>query len=285
MQYKDYYKIIGLSKNSTQDEIKSAYRKLAHKYHPDISKERDAEGKFKELVEAYKVLKDSQKRADYNKLISNWKVDDDINTFSNSLGRLFGWNPTQQGLHARGQDSHSKIYINLDDIVQGSTYNIHLSTPERDAQNHVQTKHKSLNIKIPKGIKPGQYIRLSGQGAPGSGGGQAGDLLLEIALNDHPLYRVSETDIYLDLPVTPLEAKLGTKIKVPTPKGVINLIIPPKSQQGSKLRLKGYGLPGEIPGNFLVILKIVLPSKNAEQAKIAYKKMQQQINDIVSKFC
>lgn len=285
MQYKDYYKILGLSKDSSQDEIKSAYRKLAHKYHPDISKERDAEAKFKELVEAYKVLKDSQKRADYNKLIPNWKAGGDVNAFSNFFGKLFGWNRAQQGPHARGQDSHAKIYINLDDSIQGSTYNIYLSTPEIDAQSHVQIKHKSLNIKIPKGIKPGQYIRLSGQGDLGSKDGKAGDLLLEIAFNDHPLYRVSETDIYLDLPVTPLEAKLGTKIKVPTPKGVVNLTIPPKSQHGSKLRLKGYGLPGKIPGNFLVILKIVLSSKNTEQAKMTYKKMQQQINNIVSKFC
>lgn len=279
MPYKDYYNVMGLSKDSTEDEIKYAYHKLAHKYHPDISKERDAESKFKELVEAYKVLKDSKKRANYDKLISDWEVGGgDVNVFSDYFGELFGLNPVQHGLHARGQDRHEKIYINLEDSIQGSTCNIYLSTPEIDAQRHVQIKHKSLNVIIPKGIKSGEHIRLPGQGDPGSGGGIAGDLLLEITFNDHPLYRVSDTDIYLDLPVTPLEAKFGTTIKVPTPKRVVNLIIPPKSKQGSKLRLKGCGLPAKIPGDFLVILKICLPSENTEEAKIAYKIMQEQIN-------
>lgn len=306
MQYKDYYKIMGLSRNSTQNEIKRAYRKLARKYHPDVSKERDAEAKFKELGEAYEVLQDPQKRAVYDRLDTNWKAGEDFtpppnwnegfefkgggftggdaNSFSNFFEQLFGrtgFHPVdreQHGFHAKGQDIHTKVYIDLEDSIQGATRNISLSTPEMDAQGYVQVKHRSLNIKIPKGIKPGQHIRLSGQGDPGSGGGKPGDLLLEIAFNNHPLYRISETDIYMDLPVTPWEAKLGAKIKVPTPEGIVDLKIPPHSGQGSKLRLKGHGLPAKTPGDFYVVLQIALPPANSEEAKAAYKKMQQEFD-------
>ncbi len=305
MQYKDYYKIMGLPRNSTQDEVKRAYRKLARKYHPDVSKERDAEAKFKELGEAYEVLKDPEKRAAYDRLGSNWKAGEDFRpppnwdegfefkggftgagggAFSDFFEQLFGRagfhaaNQGQPGFHMRGQDSHAKIYINLEDSIHGATRNISLSTPEMDAQGYVQVKHRSLNIKIPKGIKPGQHIRLAGQGAPGSGGGKPGDLLLEIAFNNHYLYRFSDTDIYLDLPVTPWEAMLGAKIKVPTPEGSVDLKIPPNSRQGSKLRLKGRGLPAKTPGDFFVVLQIALPPANTEHAKAVYRTMQQELD-------
>ena len=301
MQYKDYYNIMGLSRNANEDEIKRAYRKLARKYHPDVSKEQNAEAKFKELGEAYEVLKDPQKRAAYDRLGTNWKAGEDFRpppkwdegfefrggeagVFSDFFEQLFGragFRPSGRGpadFHVRGQDSHAKIYINLEDSIQGATRNISLSTPETDAQGYVQVKNRSLNVKIPKGIKPGQHIRLAGQGAPGSGGGKAGDLLLEIAFNNHPLYRVSDTDIYLDLPVTPWEAALGAKIKVPTPEGRVDLKIPPNSRQGSKLRLKGRGLPAQTPGDFLVVLQIVLPTANTERAKEIYRTLQQELD-------
>ncbi|MDP1969882.1 MAG: DnaJ C-terminal domain-containing protein [Methylobacter sp.] len=306
MQYKDYYKIMGLSRNSTQDEIKRAYRKLARKYHPDVSKERDAEAKFKELGEAYEVLKDPQKRAAYDRLGTNWKAGEDFrpppnwdegfefkgggfaggdagafSDFFEQLSGRAGFRPSghePHQFHARGQDTHAKIYVDLEDSVRGTTRNISLSAPEMDAQGHVQVKHRSLNIKIPKGVKPGQHIRLSGQGDPGSGGGKSGDLLLEIAFNAHSLYRVSETDIYLDLPVTPWEAALGAKIKVPTPEGNIDLKIPPNSRQGSKLRLKGRGLPAKTPGDFFVVLQIALPPASTERAKAIYRTMQQELD-------
>ncbi|MFA6162740.1 MAG: DnaJ C-terminal domain-containing protein [Methylobacter sp.] len=303
MQYKDYYKIMGLSRAASQDEIKRAYRKLARKYHPDVSKEKDAEAKFKELGEAYEVLQDPQKRAAYDRLGTNWKAGEDFRpppnwdegfefrggftgggAFSDFFEQLFGragFRPAdreQRSFHMRGQDSHAKIYIDLEDSIQGATRNISLSTPEMDAQGYVQVKHRSLNIKIPKGIKPGQHIRLAGQGAPGSGGGKAGDLLLEIAFHNHPLYRVSETNIYLELPVTPWEAALGAKIKVPTPEGSVDLKIPPNSRQGSKLRLKGRGLPAKTPGDFFVVLQIALPPANTERAKAIYQKMQQELD-------
>ncbi len=305
MQYKDYYKIMGLARDASQDDVKRAYRKLARKYHPDVSKEQDAEAKFKELGEAYEVLKDPEKRAAYDQLGANWKAGQDFRpppnwdegfefkgggftndgadaAYSDFFEQLFGQSGChsagkhQQGFHARGQDSHAKIHIDLEDSFHGVTRNITLSAPEMDAQGHVQVKHRTLNIKIPKGVKPGQHIRLTGQGNPGLGGGQAGDLFLEIAFNDHSRYRVSETDVYLDLPIAPWEAALGAKIKVPTPEGSVDLKIPPNSKQGSKLRLKGRGLPSRVPGDFFVVLQIALPPADTELAKELYRNMQEQ---------
>jgi curved DNA-binding protein len=307
MQYKDYYKIMDLSRDASQDEIKRAYRKLARKYHPDVSKEANAEAKFKELGEAYEVLKDPEKRAAYNQLGADWKsgqefkpppnwdegfefkgggfTGGDAGDFSDFFEQMFGRagfqsasTGRQSGEHLRGQDSHAKIHIDLEDSYRGATRTISLSTPEMNAQGQLQVKHRSLNVKIPKGVKPGQHIKLAGQGNPGLGTGQAGDLFLEIAFNTHPLYRVSETDVYLDVPVTPWEAALGTKIKVPMPEGSVDLKIPPNSRQGSKLRLAGRGLPTKTPGDFFVVLQVVLPPATTDQAKAAYQNMQQALD-------
>lgn len=305
MQYKDYYKIMGLPRDASQDEIKRAYRKLARKFHPDVSKEKDAEAKFKELGEAYEVLKDPKKREAYDKLGSNWKAGEDFRpppnweqsfefktggdagVFSDFFEQLFGragfrqagrGAGPQHGFQARGQDSHAKIYIDLEDSFHGASRSVSLNAQVLDRQGNMQLKQRSLNIKIPKGVKPGQHIRLSGQGEPGFGGGKPGDLLLEIAFNNHPLYRVSDTDIYLDLPVAPWEAALGAKIKVPTPEGPVDLKIPPNSRQGGKLRLKGRGLPAKTPGDFFVVLQIALPPADTDRAKAAYQKMQQELD-------
>lgn len=304
MQYKDYYSIMGLSRDANQDEIKRAYRKLARKFHPDVSKEPNAEAKFKELGEAYEVLKDPEKRAAYDQLGANWKAGEDFrpppnwdegfefkgggftngdaSAYSDFFEQLFGQSifrsAREQAAHARGQDSHAKIHIDLEDSFHGATRNISLSSPETDAQGHVQLKHRSLNIKIPKGIKSGQHIRLASQGNPGLGKGAAGDLFLEIVFNKHPLYRVVETDIYLDLPVSPWEAALGAKIKVPTPEALVDLKIPSNSKQGSKLRLSGRGLPAKTPGDFYVVLQIALPAADSDKAKALYQQMQQQLD-------
>lgn len=307
MKYKDYYQVMGLSRDANQDEIKRAYRKLARKYHPDVSKEADAEAKFKELGEAYEVLKDPEKRAAYNQLGANWKTGQDFkpppnwdegfefkgggftggdaSDFSDFFEQLFG----RAGFHnadterhfgerLRGQDSHAKILIDLEDSYHGATRTVSISTPEMNANGQLQVKHRNLNIKIPKGVTPGQHIKLKGQGNPALGSGQAGDLFLEIAFNNHPLYRVSETDVYLDLPITPWEAALGAKIKIPTPEGKVDLKIPPNSKQGSKLRLAGRGLPGKVSGDFFVMLQIVLPPANTEQEKAIYQNMQQTLD-------
>jgi curved DNA-binding protein len=307
MEFKDYYKIMGLARDSSQDDVKRSYRKLARKFHPDVSKEKDAEAKFKELGEAYEVLKDPEKRAAFDQLGANWKNGQDFKpppnwdegfefkgggftnndrsaAYSDFFEQLFGQTGGQPGgryrqsFHERGQDSHAKIHIDLEASFQGATQNITLSTPEVDAQGHVQIKHRTLSVKIPKGVKPGQHIRLTGQGNPGLGSGQAGDLFLEIEFNNHSLYRVAETDIFLNLPITPWEAALGAKIKVPTPEGFIDLKIPPNSKQGSKLRLKGRGLPTREPGDFFVMLQIVLPQADTEAAKAVYRNMHEQLD-------
>jgi curved DNA-binding protein len=307
MEFKDYYNIMGLTRDASQDDVKRSYRKLARKFHPDVSKEQDAEAKFKEVGEAYEVLKDPEKRAAYDQLGANWKNGQDFRpppnwdegfefkgggftndgagaAYSDFFEQLFGQagghtsDRRQQGFQARGQDSHAKIHIDLEDSFHGATRNVTLSTPETDARGHVQVKHRTLTVKIPKGVKPGQHIRLAGQGNPGLGSGQAGDLFLEIAINNHLLYRVAEADIYLNLPITPWEAALGAKIKVPTPEGNIDLKVPPNSKQGSKLRLKGRGLPTQEPGDFFVVLQIVLPPADTESAKAVYLNMQEQLD-------
>ena len=306
MQYKDYYQIMGVERNATQEEIKRAYRKLARKYHPDVSKDPDAETKFKELGEAYEVLKDSEKRAAYDQLGSNWRAGQEfkpppdwskqyefhaadfseagLGDFSEFFSQLFGQHGFAQGAGAghrsrsRGQDSIAKIHIDLEDSYNGATRNITLSIPSVDAKGQVHAKQKTLNVKIPKGIKSGQHIRLSGQGSPGAGGSPPGDLLLEIAFNKHPIYHVNGADIHLELPVTPWEAALGAKVKVPTPAGPAELKIPPDSKQGSKFRLTGKGLPTKTPGDFFVTLKIALPPAASDKAKAVYRNMQEELD-------
>ncbi len=308
MKYKDYYAVMGVSRNAGQEEIKRAYRKLARKYHPDVSKESDAEAKFKELGEAYEVLKDTEKKSAYDQLGNNWKAgqefrpppnwqqkhefkrgqydEADVADFSDFFEQLFGGKfgfhtanaGNRQQYTAQGQDAHTKIKINIEDSVNGATRNIALNIAVLDEHGQIQPQQKTLNVKIPKGIKSGQHIRLSGQGNPGVGDGQAGDLLLEITFNEHPFYHVSSADIYLNLPITPWEAALGAKIKVPTPAGPVDLKIPASSQQGTKLRLLGRGLPAKVPGDFYVVLQIALPPAKTEKAKLAYQHLQNELD-------
>ena len=249
MKYKDYYEIMGVKRDATQDEIKRAYRKLARKYHPDVSKESDAEARFKEVGEAYEVLKDPEKRAAYDQLGAQWQAGQDFRPppdwdagFEFSGGgytaggadhsaffeELFGRGFAQQGatggrrrFHMRGEDHHAKVLVDLEDSFSGATRSISLRVPEVTEDGHVTTRDRTLNVSIPKGIRPGQQIRLAGQGGPGFGGAEAGDLFLEMEFRDHPLYRVDGADIYLDLPVAPWEATLGANIKVPTPSGTV----------------------------------------------------------------
>jgi len=301
MQYKDYYKIMGLERDATQDEIKRAYRKLARKYHPDVSKEPDAETRFKEVGEAYEVLKDPEKRAAYDNLGSGWRAGEefrpppnwdagfefsgggftaaDMGGFSDFFSELFGGPgaPGQHGHRAhfdtRGQDHHAKVEIDLEDAFRGATRSISLQTPEVDEGGHLRLKQHTLNIRIPKGIREGQQIRLAGQGSPGLGKGAKGDLYLEVHFRQHPLYRVEDRDLHLQLPVAPWEAALGATVQAPTPAGKVDLKIPPESNSGKKLRLKGRGIPGNPAGDLYVTLSIVVPSAKTEQAKQLYRDM------------
>jgi curved DNA-binding protein len=309
MQFKDYYQIMGVARDATQDEIKRAYRKLARKYHPDVSKEPDAEIRFKELGEAHEVLKDPEKRAAYDQLGANWKggqefrpppdwdagfehrgsgftghgesgVAGDYSAFFESLfGQAFGASGARRAsAHARGEDHHAKVLIDLEDAYRGATRTITLRVPGVDAQGHVVTKERVLNVSIPKGIREGQHIRLSGQGSAGIGGGKAGDLYLQVEFRAHPLYRVDGRDLYLELPAAPWEAALGATVKVPTLGGVVELKIPEGSVSGRKLRLKGRGLPGDPPGDCYVILTIALPPAATEAAKDVYRKMARELS-------
>jgi len=308
MEFKDYYKIMGVDRGATQDEIKRAYRKLARKYHPDVSKETDAEQKFKEMGEAYEVLKDPEKRAAYDQLGANWKAgqefhpppdwDDgfefrgggftegDASAFSDFFESLFGRGFSASstgaqgaGPHFRSQsmDHHAKVVIDLEDAFHGATRTITLHAPELDAQGHVITRERTLSVRIPKGVKQGQRIRLAGQGSPGMGSGGAGDLYLEVGFRSHPFYRVEGLDLYLELPVAPWEAALGSKVKAPTPGGIIDLKIPAGSTSGRKLRLKGRGIPGKTPGDLYVVLRIALPPGDSKQAQEFYRKMEQDL--------
>jgi curved DNA-binding protein len=305
VEFKDYYAIMGVARDATEDEIKRAYRKLARKYHPDVSKEPQAEERFKELGEAYEVLKDAEKRAAYDRLGANWKSGQEFRpppdwdsgfemrggpfragdsaAFSDFFESLFGRGGFQGAragagpFDARGEDHHAKVLIDLEDAFAGATRAITLQAPEVDAQGRVHTRERTLNVRIPKGIKPGQRIRLAGQGAPGARTGANGDLYLEVSIKPHRLYRIEGQDLYLDLPVAPWEAALGATVKVPTPGGTVDLTIPPSSSSGRKLRLKGRGLPGDPPGDFYAVLKVVLPPANTETAKALYKEMQQQL--------
>ncbi|QQZ27326.1 DnaJ domain-containing protein [Thiothrix subterranea] len=280
MEYKDYYQVLGLTKEATQDDIKRVYRKLARKYHPDISKEVNAEEQFKEVGEAYEVLKDPEKRAAYDQLGEDLKAQRDVRPppsgtagtgqsadFDDFLANLFGQRGRANAGRTQsmqGEDSHFKVSIDLEDAYRGATRSLNLRSLQQE---------RTLNVKIPKGVKQGQHIRLQGQGSPGINGGAAGDLYLEIAFNPHPLYRAEELDVYLELPIAPWEAALGGSVKVPTPDGAVDMKIPPNSSTGRKLRLKGRGIPAQTPGDFYVTLKVVMPDTLSDKAKALYSEL------------
>lgn len=306
MDYKDYYRVMGVERGASQDEIKRAYRKLARKYHPDVSEESDAELRFKELGEAYAVLKDPEKRAAYDELGADWRAGQEFRpppdwgtgfefsgngfdgtgagAYSDFFEQLFGHGMgsqhgarTSHRFQTRGEDHHAKVLVDLEDAYSGATRIISLRAPELDASGHVITKDRTLNVKIPKGVMQGQRIRLSGQGSPGHGGGKAGDLYLEIEFRPHQFYRPNGRDIYLGLPVTPWEAALGATVKVPTPIGPVDLKIPADTSSGKILRLKGRGIPGSPPGDFYVKTEVTLPPAKSDTEKEIYKKMQQEM--------
>jgi curved DNA-binding protein len=307
MEFQDYYQIMGVPRDASQDEIKRAYRKLARKYHPDVSKAPDAEERFKQLGEAYEVLKDPEKRVAYDQLGANWKAGQDFRPppdwdagFEFSGGgyteagaqdhsaffeELFGRAGYARGrggerrrtFRMRGDDHHAKVLIDLEDSFSGATRSITLRMPELTDDGHVTTREHTLKVRIPKGVRPGQQIRLAGQGGAGIGGGEAGDLYLEVEFRYHRHYRVDGADIYLNLPVAPWEAALGATVKAPTPSGVVDLKIPANSNQGRKLRLKGRGLPGKSPGDLYVVLEVTLPPADSDTAKKLYAQMKDQL--------
>ena len=300
MKFKDYYEILGVPRKATQDDVKRAYRKLARKFHPDVSKDADAEVRFKELGEAYAVLKDPEKRAAYDQMGSQWKTGQDFQPppgwdagfefsgrdfgagpggdhsdfFEALFGRHVGGGPRAQR-HAQGQDHHAKVLIDLADAYAGAQRGISLRMPMLDAQGRVTMQQRTLDVNIPKGVRAGQHLRLAGQGGPGMGEGAAGDLYLEIAFKPDPRFRADGRDVYLDLPLAPWEAALGAVVAAPTPEGPVQLTIPPGSVAGRRLRLKGRGIPGSPPGDLYVVLAIALPPADSESAKEAWRTLAQ----------
>lgn len=308
MDFKDYYQTLGVARNASADDIKRAYRKLARKYHPDVSKEANAEEKFKELQEAYEVLKDSKKRAAYDQLGSRYQAGQEFQPppdwgrefgfsggfeggndsgFSDFFSSLFGGAQTpfgrtrggarRGGFAAPGEDHIAKIQINLEDAYRGGAHMVELNSPELATSGEVLIKPRTLRVTIPAGVTEGQQIRLSGQGSPGIGGGRTGDLYLEIQFRPHPLFKPEGRDIHLILPIAPWEAALGATVPVPTLGGAVDMRIPAGAKAGQKLRLKGRGLPGKTAGDQFVELKIVLPPAESPQARALYEQMQREL--------
>ncbi len=299
MKFKDYYEILGVPRSAAQDDVKRAYRKLARKFHPDVSKDPEAETRFKELGEAYAVLKDPEKRAAYDQMGSQWKTGqefqpppgwdagfefsggefggapgaDHSDFFEALFGRHVGGGPRAQR-QAQGQDHHAKVLIDLVDAYRGAQRSISLRMPGLDAQGRVAIQERTLDVSIPKGIRAGQHLRLVGQGGPGIGEGKAGDLYLELVFKPDPQFRADGRDVYVDLPLTPWEAALGAAVEAPTPEGPVQLTIPSGSVAGRQLRLKGRGIPGTPPGDLYVKLMIALPPADSEASRAAYRAME-----------
>lgn len=308
MEYKDYYKTLGVARDAKEDEVKRAYRKLARKYHPDVSKEANAEEKFKEVQEAYEVLKDSKKRSAYDQLGSNWKSgqdfkpppgwqgfagfgggfeDSEASDFSDFFSSIFG-GATQrtgfgQGHRARGfqqpgRDEHAKITISLEDAFRGGVRTIELQTPEVDDHGRMRYATRAIKITIPPGVTSGQQLRLAKQGSKGMGHAPAGDLYLEIEIAPHRLFSLEKRDVYCTVPITPWEAALGAKVTVPTLGGSVEMKIAPNSQAGQKLRLKGRGLPGKPePGDQYILLQIATPPAKTDADRALYEKMAKEM--------
>lgn len=294
MDYKDYYKILGVSKSATKAEIKKAYKRLARKYHPDVSKLANAEEKFKEVNEAYEVLKSDENRASYDQLGANWKQGqqgfggqggfgggEDFGDFFESVfggggGRQGGFGGQQQ-FQRKGQNIKQTIKVPLKDLYTGVNRIFNIKQPETAAHGHTYMVEKRITVKIPKGIEPGKSIRLKEKGEPGVNGGASGDLLLKIELDPEVKFELKGKDVYTDLLLAPWEAALGAKVNVPTPTGSIGMNIPKNMQAGKKMRLKGKGLPTEIPGNLYAVIKIVIPLDN-EKAEEQWNALAEQFD-------
>ncbi len=308
MDFKDYYSALGVARDASDDDIRKAYRKLARKYHPDVSKEADADTKMRDINEARDVLSDKEKRAAYDQLADhvarggspdggfhpppNWdegfefrrgpaQGPADHADFSEFFSSIFG-NAARGGgaggqrapYREKGEDHHAAIEISLEDALHGAERQIALRAQEIDDQGRPRLVNRTLDVKIPAGVRPGQFIRLAGQGLPGHGGEPAGDLYLEVRIAPHKLYRIEGHDLYMTLPVTPTEAALGAHVTVPTPTGgQVDVTVPKGARGGMKLRLKERGLPGKTPGHLYLLLEIALPPADTDAARAAYEQL------------
>ena len=314
MKFRDYYEVMGVARDASQEVIKRAYRRLARKYHPDVSKEPDAEAKFKQLQEAYEVLKDPEKRAAYNQLGENWRAGQDFRP-PPDWGKGFEFSRGRGGQARRGRatraarssatSSRSSSARAAPSVARAPSGRRGLRGggagphgPRRDRSRgclprwdahdraahagafaptgELRVKPRTLRVSIPAGVNEGQQIRLAGQGSPGIGGGPSGDLYLEISIRPHPLYKLEGRDVTLELPVAPWEAALGEHVSVPTLGGPVDMKLPVGARAGQKLRLRGRGLPGPTPGDQYVSLKIVLPP-DSPKAREFFERMKQEL--------
>jgi curved DNA-binding protein len=282
MQYRDYYEILGVTRGADADEVKRAYRKLARKYHPDVSKEKNAEDKFKEVQEAYEVLRDPDKRAAYDQLGRNFRSGQqfrpppdwaqrfgqtggqrftDLNGFSDFFSSLFGGSGVDAAGGAgagRAESDAGYLDVTVEEAYAGTKRRVTLSENGRQRQ---------VDVQIPAGVTEGQSLRIAGVGGRAS-------LIFRIRFRAHHLYEVALKDVQIELPLAPWEAALGAKVAVPTLGGTVELTVPPGAQSGQKLRLRGRGLPGSPSGDQIVTIKLVTPAAQSTAEKEAYERMK-----------
>jgi curved DNA-binding protein len=317
VKFRDYYEVLGVPRTATQEEIQRSYRKLARKYHPDVSKAKDAEDKFKEINEAYEVLKDPEKRQKYDQLGANWKAGQEFRPppgwdvrfdfgpggggqsdfqwggtggFSDFFEALFGGQRFQGARRAggvkpgqgpvwaqAGSDQEARLKISLEKAFHGATESIALQKQTVTPEGQLSVREKNYEVKIPPGILSGQKIRLTGQGGQGTGGGPHGDLYLKVEVDPHPVYRVSGRDLTMDLPIAPWEAVLGAEVSLMTLAGEVTLKVPPGTQSGQKLRLRGRGMPNPKggAGDLYALVSIVVPKELTGQERELFEKLQQ----------
>ncbi len=304
MEFKDYYATLGLKPTATPEQIKRAYRKLARKFHPDVSKEPDAENRFKAVAEAHEALIDPERRAAYDDIAQRYARGQPFEAppgwgggfefsgrgdepgaghgepdFSEFFESIFGRGGSGPGPHQRhpgraprqGGDHHARIGIDLADAYSGARRTVNLRMPVVDSTGRSTVTERSLDVAIPAGVRSGQKLRLAGQGGSGQGGGPAGDLYLEIDILPHAVFRLVGRDVFFDLPLAPWEAALGATVTAPTLTGAVQLTIPPASAPGRQLRLRGKGLPGKVAGDLYAVLAIALPPVATPADTAAYE--------------
>lgn len=325
MEFKDYYATLGVSKTAATADVKRAYRKLARKYHPDVSKEPNAEARFKDVAEAHEALIDPERRAAYDDIAQRhasgqpfepppgWGGGFEFSgkgspgpaqrshfrrstsghgpagaaaeerDFSEFFESLFGRGapedlraagvrrPPGAARAMPGQDHHARLAVDLLQAYAGGSRTLSLRRPVQDAAGKLTLQDHALEVQIPKGVRDGQRLRLAGQGAPGHGGAAAGDLYLQIEMQPHPLFRLDGSDVAFDLPIAPWEAALGAEVTAPTPEGPVQLNVPAGSVAGRKLRLRGRGLPGKVPGDLYAVLTLALPPALTDVDQAAYR--------------
>jgi curved DNA-binding protein len=287
MKYKDYYKILGVDRKAGDDEIKKAYRKLARKYHPDVSKEANAKEKFQDVSEAYETLRDKEKRAAYDSLGSGFRQGQDFRPPPDWFDRFGGGGRAEDlhgvdlgelfesmGLFGRagrrsrrsfaGEDFEIPVRLTLEEAASGT-------------ERTVQLDGRPFTARIPRGATDGQRLRLRGKGGPGANGGPAGDLYLQIVLEPHPFFRASGHDLDIDVPLAPWEAALGAEVEIPTLEGRVTMKVPAGSKAGQKLRLGGKGLPkpGGGAGDLYAVLGIAVPATLTESEKKLYEQLRE----------